>query len=593
MDDRPSTLHGYAAVTPLDTKRITFKAVEIMAALIHDCLVGIETLINEEKRPSLFLNRGVLVSLAIQKLDLDDHVAEQGFSHIPRLAEIRDRIIDGTHADVIRHRLQILQLLRSAMWDAARDWTDTMLGRWLMRTTDDIDAGFHLRVYDLVTDIRCTLDAFPIDKHALRNHQNKIRNFLCVRLRVGVPVIGEDRNGQLGDQRTAALLYDVLQGLQALLHGRRNHGNILTRLVSLDADDLSTEYGVGFDEELVMARDIVCGILPGPSILTFETALRKFYIPALRTPGLILFFQDRKDLQTICEAVASEGPNILEELDAARHALRTILDGLNDLSRAPATENGRNGTSHNAPSTTMTGQPHQSVVEFVPGLVLDIEQSEDRTMFIAMNSQSESGPGQSQPTNPPPDLTVDAPPHSSTIIAGLNSLIGDDPFRDMFLWDIIFVPNTSRIFFNGQTYLPDLSQSAFYPETIRSVNFTTSHPLLKWWMNPGRWGPLKIDVHEPITVRMVLEKMYEYLRTPMTVDEVSLMSGPNRTLLEWSRWNRNGDKIGHQPPGRGDFLRSDVLGANRRFRGCTICTEDGEQKVCIEFDMVQVPMWRR
>ncbi|SJL00063.1 uncharacterized protein ARMOST_03375 [Armillaria ostoyae] len=472
MDDRPSTLHGYAAVTPLNTKRITFKAVEIMAALIHDCLVGIETLINEEKRPSLFLNRGVLVSLAIQKLDLDDHVAEQGFSHIPRLAEIRDRIIDGTHADVIRHRLQILQLLRSAMWDAARDWTDTMLGRWLMRTTDNIDAGFHLRVYDLVTDIRCTLDAFPIDKHALRKHQNKIRNFLCVRLRVGVPVIGEDRNGQLGDQRTAALLYDALQGLQALLHGRRNHGNILTRLVSLDADDLSTEYGVGFDEELVMARDIVCGILPGPSILTFETALRKFYIPALRTPGLNLFFQDRKDLQTICEAVASEGPNILEELDAARHALRTILDGLNDLSRAPATENGQNGTLHNAPSTTVTAldpveddrpaspvrrrvrsrsrsryrpKRRQDHVHRRDSITCPLRRRRGRRGGVvpdlphtvtppqAMNFQSESGPGQSQPTNPPPDLTVDAPPHSSTIIAGLNSLIGDDPSRNMFL----------------------------------------------------------------------------------------------------------------------------------------------------------------
>ncbi len=30
----------------------------------------------------------------------------------------------------------------------------------------------------------------------------------------------------------------------------------------------------------------------------------------------------------------------------------------------------------------MTGQPRRSVVEFVPGLVLDTEPSEDRTMFI-------------------------------------------------------------------------------------------------------------------------------------------------------------------------------------------------------------------
>ncbi len=105
MDDRPSILHGYAAVTPLDTERITFKAVEIMAALIHDCLVGIETLINEEKRPSLFPNRGVLVSLAIQKLDLDDHVAEQEASATFHASQkYATGIIDGTHADVLRHR---------------------------------------------------------------------------------------------------------------------------------------------------------------------------------------------------------------------------------------------------------------------------------------------------------------------------------------------------------------------------------------------------------------------------------------------------------------------------------------------------------
>lgn len=106
-------------------------------------------------------------------------------------------------------------------------------------------------------DIRYSLDAFSIDKHALRDHQNKIQDFLSVPLKAGAAILDEGRNGQLGDQQRAALLYDVLQGLQVFIHDRHNHRNILTRLVSLDADDLLTEYDVGFDEELVMARDIV------------------------------------------------------------------------------------------------------------------------------------------------------------------------------------------------------------------------------------------------------------------------------------------------------------------------------------------------
>ncbi|KAK0485110.1 hypothetical protein IW261DRAFT_1416970 [Armillaria novae-zelandiae] len=83
---------------------------------------------------------------------------------------------------------------------------------------------------------------------------------------------------------------DVLQGVQVLLHGRHNHGNILKRLVSLDADKLFTKYGIRFDEELVMARDIVCGILPGPSILSLKLRWGKStVVPALRTLEMIGF----------------------------------------------------------------------------------------------------------------------------------------------------------------------------------------------------------------------------------------------------------------------------------------------------------------
>ncbi len=82
-----------------------------------------------------------------------------------------------------------------------------------------------------------------------------------------------------GERREAAVLYDTLQGLDALLHGRHNHGNILPRLISLDED-------ISHSKELIMARDVICGILPGPSILTFETVVRKFFVPLLATRAM-------------------------------------------------------------------------------------------------------------------------------------------------------------------------------------------------------------------------------------------------------------------------------------------------------------------
>ncbi len=216
--------HGYTPVTP--PKDPTNSFVEIASALIHDCLVGIE------RGGIAFSSRGTLVSLSIQSADLQEERC------LSRLAELRDQIFDGR---------EVLDQLRHTLCQVSEEWNHELARRGHVRRRD-----FHLRFNEFVREVRQRLD----DPVALRGHQDRIWVFLGVRTRVGVP-----KGARAGE---AAILYDTLQGLDALLHGRHNHGNILPRLISLDEDN-------SHNEELVMARDVICGILPGPSILTFET----------------------------------------------------------------------------------------------------------------------------------------------------------------------------------------------------------------------------------------------------------------------------------------------------------------------------------
>ncbi|KAK0455562.1 uncharacterized protein EV420DRAFT_1554304, partial [Desarmillaria tabescens] len=242
-----ATRHGYAPVTPLEDPMNSF--VEIASALIHDCIEHHQ-------------GRGTLISLSIQSTDLP-----QRYQCLSQLAELRDQTFDGRE-------------LRHVLRQVAEEWNG--------RGRKGREGRFHLRFSEFVREVRQSLALG--DSVALRGHQDRIRAFL------GVPQGGP--NDVRTDRWQAVVLYDVLQGLNALLHGRRNHGNILPRLILLDEDNLLTpRHREDSDlEELIMARDVICGILPGPSILTFETAVRKFFVPLLVTRDMNKFFRERPEL---------------------------------------------------------------------------------------------------------------------------------------------------------------------------------------------------------------------------------------------------------------------------------------------------------
>ncbi|KAK0476758.1 hypothetical protein IW261DRAFT_1637204 [Armillaria novae-zelandiae] len=273
--------YGYTPVTALEDATNSF--VEIASALIHDCIVGIE------RGGTAFSNREILVSLSIHSTDLHEQQC------LSRLAEHRDRVFEGK---------EVLDQLRHALRHVSEEWSHELAWRGHVRRRD-----FHLRFNEFVWEVRQRLDA----PAALRGHRDRIRAFLGVRTRVGV-----SNGARVDDRREAAVLYDTLQGLDALLHGRHNHGDTLPRLVSLDQDS-------SHSEELIMARDVICGILPGPSILTFETAVRKFFVPLLATRTMARLLCERRELGQLCERVAYGERQALDALDEARRTLQQIL----------------------------------------------------------------------------------------------------------------------------------------------------------------------------------------------------------------------------------------------------------------------------
>ncbi|KAK0241164.1 hypothetical protein EDD85DRAFT_948254 [Armillaria nabsnona] len=163
-------------------------------------------------------------------------------------------------------------------------------------------------------------------------------------------------------------------------------------------------------------------------------------------------------------------------------------------------------------------------------------------------------------------------------------------------WDIIHPPNTAR-FINDPTAFgvvsPDFHASAFTPDTVRNVPCTSRHPMLRYCMSPGRWGPLVIRGFDTITVREVLQQIFTYLHNPLTEVEVNWISRtpPNRNRLELAQFHRNHEVSGWQPPD-GTFLRSDLLGGHRRFCGLEMVLEHGEWKLCVDFIAGPVPrLW--
>ncbi|KAK0195957.1 hypothetical protein F5146DRAFT_922587 [Armillaria mellea] len=199
-------------------------------------------------------------------------------------------------------------------------------------------------------------------------------------------------------------------------------------------------------------------------------------------------------------------------------------------------------------------------------------------------------PGWTPPSPVVPDLPAPVSPSALS-----SPLLRQHPFPALH-WDIIHPPNTARLVNYPTAFgvvLPDFHASAFMPDTVRNVPCTSRHPMLRYWMSLGRWGPLVIRDFDTITVREVLQQIFSYLYYPLTEVEVNWISRmpPNRSRLELAKLHRNFDVFGWQPLD-GTFLRTDLLGGHRRFGGLEMVLEHGEWKLCVDFTAGPIPrLW--
>ncbi|KAF8919216.1 hypothetical protein CPB85DRAFT_1278074 [Mucidula mucida] len=137
-------------------------------------------------------------------------------------------------------------------------------------------------------------------------------------------------------------------------------------------------------------------------------------------------------------------------------------------------------------------------------------------------------------------------------------------------WDIAYPPLATARWFPGPpgNYQPEImtalmSTDAFQPRSHAVVRFTSENEVLRYWMAPERWGPIRLE-----------EARYWRLRE-----------------LEVARRSGNYMRPGYLPErdGERDFLRSDVMGGHRRFYGCRHVVHDGVVMCSVEFIPGPIP----
>jgi len=137
------------------------------------------------------------------------------------------------------------------------------------------------------------------------------------------------------------------------------------------------------------------------------------------------------------------------------------------------------------------------------------------------------------------------------------------------MWDVIHPPDFARVI-NPQESIfwgkPDLDADAVRP-AVKKVWIDCDHQVLGFWFH--KWGPITVT-SDRVTVRDILERIYKYLRTPLTEDdlrEVYSLPG-NEDGLQMARERRAMDS--HEIDAvvlSSGYRRVDVAGSHRRFQG--------------------------
>lgn len=265
--------YGYSAVHPcFRAAEYSSHYVDIVASLIHDCLLAAEYIHVHNEPASLFLLRGMLLSMAITSYDLASVQDEDGVSILCDLANFRSTLLDANselNHDQVRRDFHILIRRMIPRDRATRPWY------WQGSLVDPTAFLAITRGIESQLSTNHLESASPV----LEQYRENIRDYFRGSPRQ-VPTIRLSSNEGIGRVREDHIFLDILRGTQMLFSGAR-HGMMLSQMVSLQQDNIATIYSRSSPLDLIVIRDVICGIMPGPSILTVSTAVTWFLPNAL------------------------------------------------------------------------------------------------------------------------------------------------------------------------------------------------------------------------------------------------------------------------------------------------------------------------
>lgn len=141
-------------------------------------------------------------------------------------------------------------------------------------------------------------------------------------------------------------------------------------------------------------------------------------------------------------------------------------------------------------------------------------------------------------------------------------------------WDVIYPPSYARIAElqnPGPTrFIPPAFDTEALQPSVKKVWVFTDHQSLSYWME--RWGPIAITA-DAITISDILQGIYDYLRTPLTKDDMQQVNKipGNREVLQMTRCYRAKDSFEVEAVVlAAPYRRVDIIGGHRRFQGMKI-----------------------
>ncbi|KAF9016816.1 hypothetical protein BDZ89DRAFT_1166065 [Hymenopellis radicata] len=164
-------------------------------------------------------------------------------------------------------------------------------------------------------------------------------------------------------------------------------------------------------------------------------------------------------------------------------------------------------------------------------------------------------------------------------------------------WDIVHRPEDTARFLHDMSSFgkvePDWDADAFRPNTPRLVQFTSTHPIMRFLF---AHRPCILDsAFDSIKVGQILVHLYHYLHEPLTANELEWLkqTPANIDTMKAALESRYRHTLGTAPQAGASFLRSDVMGGHRRFFGMQLSARpNGQWKLCVDFISGPVPkLW--